>query len=287
MKHEKIPMSCREITDKILQIIQSTGKNILINEQKCIQFKSKKHYVIKTELFLIENSKKLKKPLEIVIKLFNDKILNYLEYWNNENNQYLKLKSLFGENNLPKLIFSTPGIVIYEYIHGINYFNLLMNRKLSNESLSFLSEWFYSLHKRGIVFGDSRLTNFILSKDNKLFVIDYEEIHRDDVVRDASNLMFSFIDNYPGILEHANIDYHLQQMFIFLKSYYSLIRDSPPYSLCNFSDNNDFISFWVEQLKKSLKMVVERRSLKINSEEINEMVGIIKKAFFQFFPKLF
>ena len=106
MKHEKITMNCIEIINKILNIIYLTGKKIQLNQNKCTQFYSKKHFVIKTELLSFENSIHSGSPSEIVIKMFNDKILNYLDCWNNEINQYQKLESLFGDKNLPNLIFS-------------------------------------------------------------------------------------------------------------------------------------------------------------------------------------
>jgi len=174
MKHEKIPMNCFDIFKKILSY-------------------SKKHFVIKTELLSFENSKISGSSNEIVIKMFNDKILNHLDCWNNEINQYIKLKSLFGNNNLPNLIFSCPGIAIYEFIPGESYLDLLMTHKLSNNSLSLLAECFLKINEQGLVFGDARLRNFIFSKSQNLFLVDYEEIHEGDVIRDISNFMVSFI----------------------------------------------------------------------------------------------
>jgi len=148
MKHEKIAMNCIEIINKIISTINLTGKKIQLNQNKCTQFYSKKHYVIKTELLSFENSVSKRNPNEIVIKMFNDKILNYLNSWNNEINQYLKLKSLFGNNYMPDLIFSCSGIVIYEYIPGENYFDLLMAQKLSNKSLNLLAECYQKFYEQ-------------------------------------------------------------------------------------------------------------------------------------------
>ncbi|MHA1475978.1 MAG: hypothetical protein ACTSQ5_12420, partial [Promethearchaeota archaeon] len=219
MKHEKIPMNCFDIFKKILSEINLTGKNIQLNKNKCSQFYSKKHFVIKTELLSFENSIVSGSSNEIVIKMFNDKIFNHLDCWNNEIDQYLRLKSFFGNKYLPNLIFSCPGIAIYEFISGENYFDLLMTNKLSNNSISLLAECFFKVNEQGLVFGDARLRNFIFSKSQNLFLVDYEEIHEGDVIRDISNFMVSFIDNYPGIFEGSDIGYNLNRMIYFLNSY--------------------------------------------------------------------
>ncbi len=284
MKHEKIPMNCFDIFKKILSEINLTGKNIQLNQNKCSQFYSKKHFVIKTELISFENSIVSGSSNEIVIKMFNDKILNYLDCWNNEINQYLRLKSFFGTNHLPNLIFSCPGIAIYEYIPGENYFDLLMAHKLSNNSISLLAECFFKINEQGLVFGDARLRNFIFSKSQNLYLVDYEEIHEGDVIRDISNFMVSFIDNYPGIFEGSDeIEYNLNRMIYFLNSYQLLKSGSKSHIIPNHENIEDLIDFWIKQIEFSLKIVIERRSLKISSIKMEEIKKGVKNAFLQYY----
>ena len=282
MKHEKIPMNCFEIIKKILSEIKLTGKNIQLNQEICTQFYSKKHFVIKTELLSFENSIISGNSNEIVIKLFNNKILNYLNRWNNEINKHRKLKSLFGNKNLPNLIFSCPGIAIYEFIPGENYFDLLMTQKLSNKSLDLLAEYTFKLYEQGLVFGDARLGNIIFSKSHNMFLVDYEEIHEGNKIIDLSNLMVSFIDNYPGILERSYNGYNLNRMIYFLRSYHLLEIGSNSHTSSNHEIIEDFADFWIKQMENSLKIVIERRSLKISNNEIEEMKKEIKKAFSQY-----
>lgn len=283
MKHEKIKMNCNEIINKILSTINLSGKKIKIDQDNCTQFYSKKHFVIKTELLSFENSTISGSSNEIVIKLFNDKIFNHLNCWHNEINQYLKLKSLFGYKNLPNLIFSFPGIAIYEFIKGKNYFDLLMAKKLSNKSLKLLADCFFNLNKQGLVYGDARLRNFIFSESEDLFLVDYEEIHEGNSIRDISNLLVSFIDNYPGIFEGSDIEYFLNRMIYFLNSYQFLNNGIKS----NFTPNNekseDLTDFWIKQITISLKIIVERRSLKINNTKMEKMKKEIKNAFLQYF----
>ena len=279
MKHEKIPMNCIEIMEKILNEITLTGKKIQLNQDICTQFYSKKHFVIKTELLSFENSIISGCPNEIVIKLFNNKILNYLNRWNNEINQHRKLKSLFGNKNLPNLIFSCPGIAIYEFIPGENYFDLLMTQKLSNNSLEILAEYIFKLYERGLVFGDARLRNFIFSKSQNLFLVDYEEIHEGNTIHDLSNLMVSFIDNYPGIFEGSDNEYNLNRMIYFFNFYQQLKNGSNPHITPNHENTEDFTDFWIKQIEISLRIIVERRSLKISNTKMEKIKKEIKNAF--------
>jgi thiamine kinase-like enzyme len=283
MKHEKIPMNCFEIINKILDTINLTGKKIILNQNKCTQFFSKKHFVIKTELLSIENSVISESSNEIVIKMFNNKIFNYLDRWNNEINQYLKLSSLFGNNFLPNLIFSCPGIAIYEFIQGESYFDLLMTHKLTNDSLTLLAECFFKINEQGLVFGDARLRNFIFSKSKNLFLVDYEEIHEGNIIRDISNFIISFIDNNPGIFEGSDIGYNLNCMIYFLDSYQLLKSGSKSQIIPNHENIEDLIDFWIKQIEISLKIVIERRSLKIRSAKMEKMKKEIKNAFFQYY----
>ncbi len=282
MKHEKIPMNCFELFDKILSIINLTGKKIKLNQNKCTQFFSKKHFVIKTVLLSFENSIISGNHLEIVIKMFNDKILNHIECWNNEINQYMKLKSFFGSKNLPDLIFSCPGIVIYEFIQGKNYFDLLTTQKLSNKSLELLAGCVFKFYKKGLVFGDARLRNFIFSKSQDLFLVDYEEIHKGNTKKDLSNLMVSFIDGYPGIFEGLNNDYNLKQMIYFLNSYYLLKNGLNSDNIPNFDNTEDLATFWIKQIEISLEIVIMRRSLKISKTSMEKIKKEIKNAFLQY-----
>ena len=283
MKHEKKTMNCFEIINKILSIINLTGKKIQLNQDKCTQFYSKKHFVIKTELLLFENSIYSGNPNEIVIKMFNDKILNYLNSWNNEINIYLKLKSLFGNKNLPNLIFSCPGIVIYEFIPGENYFDLLMTQKLSNKSLELLADCFFRINEQQLIFGDARLRNFIFSKSQNLFLVDFEEIHEGNTIRNISDLMASFIDNCSGIFEESNIGYNLNRMIYFLSSYQLLKNGSNSHIILNHENFEEFADFWIKQLELSLKIVIERRSLQINNLKMEKIKKGIKNAFLQYY----
>lgn len=283
MKHEKIPMNCFEIIKKILSEIKLTGKKIQLNQDICTQFYSKKHFVIKTELILFENSINSGSSNEIVIKLFNNKILNYLNRWNNEINKYRKLISLFGNNNLPNLIFSCPGIVIYDFIPGENYFDLLMTRKLSNNSLKLLADYCFKIYEQGLIFGDARLRNFIFSKSQNLFLVDYEEIHEGKVIKDLSNLMVSFIDNYPGIFEGSDNEYNLNRMIFFLNSYQLLKNGSNSHIIPNYDNTEDLAAFWIKQIEGSLKIVIERRSLEISNTKMEKIKEEIGNAFFQYY----
>ena len=282
MKHEKITMNCIEIINKILNIIYLTGKKIQLNQNKCTQFYSKKHFVIKTELLSFENSIHSGSPSEIVIKMFNDKILNYLDCWNNEINQYQKLESLFGDKNLPNLIFSCSGIVIYEFIPGENYFDLLMTQKLSNKSLDLLADCFFKINEHQLVFGDARLRNFIFSKSQNLFLVDYEEIHEGNYIRNISNLMVSFIDNSPGIFEGSDIGYNLNRMIYFLNSYLLLKNESKSHIIPTHENIEDLAELWIKEIEDSLKIIIERRSLQINNIKMEKIKKEIKNAFLQY-----
>ncbi len=286
MKHEKISMNCLEIINKILSTINLDGKDFQLNQNKCTKFYSKKHFVIKTELLSFENSKFSGSSNEIVIKLFNDKIINYIDCWNNEINQHLKLKTLFGNKNLPNLIFSSPGIAIYEFIPGENYFDLLMAQKLSDKSLKLLAHYVFNLDKQGLVLGDARLRNFIFSKSQNLFLVDYEEIHEGDTIRDISNIMVSFIDNYPGIFEGSAIEYQLNRMIYFLNSYQLLKKRSNSKIIPNHENTEETANFWIKQIEISLKIITERRSLKINNAKMEKMKNEIKNAFLQYYSNL-
>ena len=283
MKHEKIKMNCNEIINKILSTINLSGKKIKINQDNCTQFYSKKHFVIKTELLSFENSTISGSSNEIVIKLFNDKISNHLNCWNNEIVQYLKLKSLFGNKNLPNLIFSCPAIAIYEFISGVNYFDLLMSQKLSNKSLKLLATCFFNLHKQGLVYGDARLRNFIFSESEHLYLVDYEEIHEGNDIRDISNLLVPFIDHYPGIFEGSDIKYNLNRMIYFLNSYQFLNNGISSDFAPNNEKSEELTDFWIKQIEFSLKIIVERRSLEINNTKMEKIKKEIKNAFLKYF----
>ena len=214
--------------------------------------------------------------------MFNDKILDYLDSWNNEINQYLKLKNLFGNKFLPNFIFSCPGIVIYEFISGENYFDLLMAQKLSNKSVKILAECYQKLNEQGLIFGDARLRNFIFSKSQNLFLVDYEEIHEGSIIRNISDLMVSFIDNNLGNFEMSDNDYNLNRMIYFLTSYQLAEKRINSYNTPNHENFKEFADYWIEQILNSLKIVIERRSLQINNLKMEKMRKEIKNAIIKY-----
>ena len=81
---------------------------------------------------------------------------------------------------MPKLIDSCPGIIIYEYIPGITYKQLLVEHKLTDSLLQVMAQSIFRLHQAGLIFKDPRLGHFLISPQQEFFIFDYEEVEYRD-----------------------------------------------------------------------------------------------------------
>ena len=71
-------------------------------------------------------------------------------------------------------------------------------------------------------------------------------------------------------------------MIYFFNFYHQLKNGSKSQFTFNHENTEDFADFWIKQIENSLKIVIERRSLKISNTEIKEILKEIKKAFLQY-----
>ena len=275
MNHEKSQMSHEEIINQIERIFENNNKLIKIDRESCELIPSKKHYILKTRL-VKTNIVNYNPNSLIIIKFFNREISDYYFRCENEVHQIIKLKSIYHKKVFPLILDWGNGIILYEYIEGDSYFDLLLNKKLNLVLIKLIAEWFHTLHANNLIFGDSRLKNFILSPEGILNVIDLEDVTTGNSQLDISNLLSAFIDFTPGIFEFAKIENALHNMCLFLSYYLSL---KPIHNDISKLENTEkFERHWTILITKSLKITQQRRSIKLKKSDWRKIKKTIKSS---------
>jgi len=72
-------------------------------------------------------------------------------------------------------------------------------------------------------------------------------------------------------------------MIYFLNSYQLLKSGSKSHIIPNHENVENLIDFWIKQIEYSLKIVIERRSLKISNIKMEEIKKGVKNAFIQYY----
>jgi serine/threonine protein kinase len=278
---EKKEQSCEDIA--LLAIKQFKLNNIAINfeSQNCVGFPSKKNYVIKTNL--IENN--IIYP--VIIKLFNQDVPDYEIRWVNEKKIHHHISSELKISNsfkLPELINSCPGIILYRFIPGKILLDLIVRKKIKKESLISLARCNSEIHSFGLIHGDNRLKNYILSENDELFIIDLEEAKMGEFIEDLPSILCSFIDFNPGIFDNGDISYQLKCMEIFLIEYLKISNINEVY---NLTTQLKFVNFWVKNMVKCLEMISNRRKLGTSIEKWASISQILTELFVTIYEKNF
>ncbi len=258
-------LSCEELHRTASQLFLDSGLDINIDPKKCSLLESKKHYVFKTNL--------LSSNRTVCIKMFNESIANYHQRWENELQNIAFLSQISYMFNVPEIIASAKNVIIYEFLEGINLFDLLLGKNLASETLRSLAEKFAILHDHGFIYGDARLRNMILVDGSKLYFIDTEEMRRGESLEDLQELLCSFIDSTPGIFQKHLDLYCLNKMFQFLRYYLSFSPIRLPQDA--YAINPNHRHFWIQEIKQALVQIAQRRLLDLSDGDWAEIEEIL------------
>ena len=278
LKHnrEKKKYSLKDLCEWINATLSLEMPQFKINELDSSLLASKKHYVLKTK----------GKSLDIVIKYFNREIVKWNAHWENEITAY-DILNMLNIYSGPKRIGVARGIIIYQFISGKTYQDLLLNQSLTNNAINQLANWYASLHSFNLIFGDSRLINFIWGDNQELQIIDSEDLQktkeREFQMQDVAYLLCSFIDLSPGIFDNIVNSKHWEQMCSFLSMYCenSIKWDA---KIKQFDRNSiEFLPFWNDIIYESLKKVIIRRKLSISTENMEFIKQTIQEKLDFFF----
>ncbi|UYP48716.1 hypothetical protein NEF87_005001 [Candidatus Lokiarchaeum ossiferum] len=254
-------LSLEDLHLAVNHLFAESGFDLHLDSKDSFELKSKKHYVFKSTL--------LPQNRDVCVKFFNDEIPLYHQRWKNEVQNMTILPQLSYLINTPELIASAQNVIVYEFLIGDNLFDLLLEKRISLDTLRSLAEIFSTLHDRGFIYGDARLRNMILTKKSKIYLIDPEEMQKGDSLEDVAEFLCSFIDFTPGIFQNNMDLYYLDTMIQFLQYYLKFAPIGLPEKA--YLDRE----FWVEIILNSLKQITMRRSISLSPSkwsEINQML---------------
>lgn len=260
-------LSLEDLHLTVTQLLAESGFDVKLGSKGSFELQSKKHYVFKSTL-LPENR-------IVCIKFFNEEIPNYHQRWKNEVQNISVLPQLSYLINTPEIIVSAQNVIIYEFLVGDNLFDLLLEKKISLDTLRSLAEIFSTLHDRGFIYGDARLRNMILVENSKIYLIDPEEVQRGNSLDDIVEILCSFIDFTPGIFQNQIDLYYLDKLVQFLQFYLSFSPIGLP--KIAYSDG----VFWTNKILNSLKQIAIRRTITLSasrwSEIYQKLLKLLKK----------
>lgn len=184
------------------------SQNKSLYDSKLIKtFKSKKNIVC---LFKKNDS-------FFILKWFSQRINTYFSQENyvlsQKNTPFLK-PYLMDKND-------EYHFFILQYIQGDNICDVINDPTIKTQQkitiINQLAEWFSLFHSyfqdsvSSLIHGDAHLRNFILTRDQTLYGVDYEETCNGEPITDISNLCASILTTKPEFTKEKN---HLVQHFI-------------------------------------------------------------------------
>jgi hypothetical protein len=277
-KMKNSPLNLKLIFNKISHPLSLIYSNLVIDEKKCELYQSKKHLVFKINIQYRKNhsdSAKFTKK-NLVVKVFNKNIQDWEEKWKRETDNYTFLKEHF-ETMIPRRIVVLNDLIVYEKLDGENLQFLYLQGKLEQDIIRKLSKFYADLHHLNKIFGDSRLSNFILDSNN-LFVVDYEDITIGNAENDFSNLLSSFIDLNPGIFSDNIQEYQKKSIYACLCHYLQEKHLIEQKNRDRYILEDKIIHFWTNSILDALKITAVRRKIKISSENLNTYKLIIRNV---------
>jgi hypothetical protein len=285
MKHEKEELTCSQILENIQKILASHNKKYLYDEKSCVLLPSRKHYVIRVK---IAQDDPANSPQEQIIKYFNPRIQDWEQRWQNEIENYDKLRLISQHTTIDgKSTFHIPprydyceGIIIYAKIEGKNFEDTLISKNLTLENLRNLASWLYELHKENLVFGDQRLRNFLIDPHGNIYGVDFEDIHSfsDDGWReDLGEFLGAFLDIDKNLFN----GYINNTIFKTMKTFLQIYLDLKKSSNSGLSIENSLLNTktWVNLIIQALKHTSNRRDLRLNDLFWNSLTKTIEQEF--------
>jgi len=191
------------------------------------QFKSKRNKV-----YLVENN-----GLLSVMKVHESKEKAELEA--------SILESLANTLNVPKVLRLTDNVLYTEYIDGTAFLEYFLSSdknisKASNMLFDFCSKYAYVMAPYALL--DTNFNNFIITKDIKLYGIDFEDKETGTILNSAANIVaFAFL--YDADIENK-------------KELYNVISGKE-------GINKEALNI---EILKSLDMLIKRRHLSVSAQ---------------------
>ena len=143
-------------------------------------------------------------------------------------------------------------IIITNYIKGENLCDKINNPSISlaikKRDLTYLADWFSSFHgsfisdDQTVIHGDAHLRNFILSSDEIIYGLDFEESKNGHPSDDIAEVICSILTTNPMFTNEKLV---LSDFFFH------------EYKKCSSWKNNNFHDL----LKSNLKKIIKRRNL--------------------------
>lgn len=141
------------------------------------EYKIQHHELDKSISFLLDETGK---------KKYVKKVVNLVDIYYNEIRILTLLKNA-NINYVPKIVDHyieflhqntiNNHIIIYEYIEGVDLYDYTDKYELSTHDKTYIAfqliDIVYQIHKLGIIHRDIKLENFVVSDDNKVYLIDF------------------------------------------------------------------------------------------------------------------
>ncbi len=299
MIHEKKKLTCRKIVKIANHILEKNRFLSKLQEHKCKILPSKKHFVVRTFLFEINSKTSESASKTVVAKLFNTKIPNWKQMYEQEVKNYDFLNSKTNKSiSIPNRYLSMPGLIVYEYIESDNLLDLIVKDNEQYMDLEDFAQSIYQLHALGLVYEDARLRNFIVSANN-FYIVDLEEIRlasQGDFTGNLGNFCSSLIDINPGIFEYIKeyegcctlegeecqeLQYKLENLYSFISSYIKFrpLYISEKYIYGEEEKLNPL--HWIKLTISGLKKTAKRRDIDLPKAKWNG----IRELLFHFFKE--
>ena len=165
--------------------------------------------------------KTFKSKKNIVCLLEKNDYLFILKWFSQGINKYFSQENyVLSQNNTPIL---KPYLIdkneeyhffILQYIKGENICDLINNPNIEMKEkiviIRLLATWFYQFHTyfqkfdKVLIHGDAHLRNFIFTKDQTVYGVDYEETCNGKPITDISNLCASILTTTPEFTKEKN-----------------------------------------------------------------------------------
>jgi len=278
LKPSKLALSAMEICQKAQDLINSAGSTIKLKCNDLELMASIKHYVIRTSVDFTPRLPSSGQSQSVVVKLFNRDIPDWNTRWGNEVHFHRVLHEIYQMTGIPSVIYSSTGLIISEYIKGSNFFNELMAQSLDVSGCELLARWISRLHRSGLIFGDPRLRNFVITPQQDLFTVDFEDMSENGAVKDdLGEILCSFIDWNPGVFELSFNPYAWEMLSKFLTHYMAEMSHFIHNSSQNAHKMNDDYN-WYGLILTSLQKISSRRDRLFSASYWEKIENLIHRG---------
>jgi len=282
--HEKEFISDQDFLGLIHDTLTNNGRNYQFNPDQIKILGGKKHYVYLCS-FNESPFHRYTDKTQFVVKLFNPKIRNYKLLWEQEITNYHNFKDKMGIFHLPQILDSMEFMIIYEFISGLSFQDMIIRKTITDFHIDVLAEWFVFIHNHNYAYKDPRLFNFIFTPSNVFYILDLEEMENGEVSDDIPHLLSSFIDLSPGIFDKKINEDIINSLFLFIDKFSQKLKKSNQSGNLPDIYTDKWKLYWLEQIMIGLKETAKRREIPFPRKQQARIKNVILTESNLFFGK--